>query len=171
MQRNPSAPPSACPTAELRGTPIPRDTTAGTTAVPRRHLGRSPAEPRLTLKELGILLVVTSAVLGPAVAFSPAGTFVGSIITPLVRYHQLKIRRDSLEIGSLMVAMLESAAPRSSGDHPEFRSTDAGPVARTRWCLPELEPGPGLRRSELWRQGLPFWLRGLRGGRPPTRPI
>jgi hypothetical protein len=61
------------------------------------------------MKELVILLLVTTAVIGPAIAFSPAGAFVESIITPLVRHHQLKTRGDSLEIGTLMLTMLDGA--------------------------------------------------------------
>jgi hypothetical protein len=57
---------------------------------------------------MAILLVVTTTVLGPAIVFSPVGAFLGSIIMPLVRHHQLKSRSDSLEIGRLMVAMLEN---------------------------------------------------------------
>lgn len=108
MQRNQSAPPFGCPIIVGASTPIPYRATAGTPQAPPRPPDRRQTEPRLTLQEMVILLVVTTAVLGPAIVFSPVGTFFGSIITPLVRHHQLKTRSDSLEIGRLMVAMLEN---------------------------------------------------------------
>ena len=102
---------------------------ANHSSVPQLHQNRAEPESRLTLAKTVILLVVTTAVLGPAIAFSPAGTFFGSIITPLVRHHQLKTRGDSQEIGRLMVAMLENAAPDRA---VTIRSSDPRMPARLR---------------------------------------
>lgn len=110
MQCKQPAPPSGSPTPAGECTPPPHRAAAVGSGVPHRQ-HPSQAEPRLAWKEAVILFMVTTAVLGPAIAFSPAGAFLSSIITPLARHHQLKTRSDSLEIGRLLVTMLENSPP------------------------------------------------------------
>lgn len=109
MERTHFAPPSGCPPTVRDDPPFPDRTTAGAVLGPPRYPHRRQREPRLTLKEMVILVVVTTAVMSPAIAFSPVGTFFSNLITPLARHHQLKTRGDALEIGTLMVTMLENA--------------------------------------------------------------
>ena len=110
----------------------------------------------MTWKETLTLLAVTTTVMGSAIAFSPAGTFFGSIITPLVRHHQLKTRGDSLEIGRLMVAMLETAAPDQAQTIP---SADPRMPAKLRElggvCL-TLDPAQGFADLSCGGRGYHF---------------